>query len=462
MTLPPPLQLDALGPDGPYTSRRPRTISDVTGRPAAELSLAPLPYVSRAMSALSRAEPLPRPQRLDALAKAGELFRSAQVEGLTADAYADLASGVSGLGITTVRAATDKIARYCAAAFDHAQHARPAGAVTSLRDPDAGCGSALWSRRGRVFAVQAAGNHPAVHADWIQALALGYNVAVRPSTREPLTAHRLVSCLRLAGFADDHVLLLPSDHAGADEMVRAADRSLVYGGDAVVAKYAAQPHVLAQGPGRSKILITREEDWHDHLDLLVDSVSRGGGTGCTNATAIFVEGDPRPVADAIAQRLAALRTRPPRAEDAILPVHPSQAAQKIVDHVEALAKGTSTVLAPRADDLGDGSSALRPALFVLNDPQAEQARQEVPFPCVWVGPWTREAGTGPLKDSLVLTALTRDPQLTKDLVGEPSIRNLYLGPHPTYWNDPRVPHDGYLADFLMESRGILRSWPTAG
>ena len=41
---------------------------------------------------------------------------------------------------------------------------------------------------------------------------------------------------------------------------------MVYGGQDVVDKYAADPTVWVNGPGRAKILITAEQDWRDHLD----------------------------------------------------------------------------------------------------------------------------------------------------------------------------------------------------
>lgn len=44
-----------------------------------------------------------------------------------------------------------------------------------------------------------------------------------------------------------------------------------------------------------------------------------------------------------------------------------------------------------------------------------------------------------LKDSLVLTAITEDEQLLDELLAEPSIKNLYIGDHPTYWTAPGVP-----------------------
>jgi hypothetical protein len=75
---------------------------------------------------------------------------------------------------------------------------------------------------------------------------------------------------------------------------------------------------------------------------------------------------------------------------------------------------------------------------------------------VWLAPWTREAGIAPLKDTLVLTALTQDERLLDSLLAEPSISNLYIGDHPTYWIEPGIPHDGYLADFLMRTKGVIR------
>ncbi|NEA04199.1 aldehyde dehydrogenase family protein, partial [Streptomyces sp. SID10116] len=146
---------------------------------------------------------------------------------------------------------------------------------------------------------------------WPEALALGFRVAVRPSRREPFTPHRLVSALRLAGFGNDEIALLPTDHAGADAVLRGADLGLVYGGEDVVRKYGADPTVLLQGPGRSKVLLTADVDWRDHLDTIVDSVAGRGGTGCVNATAVLVEGDPTPLCEALAERFSALPSLPP-------------------------------------------------------------------------------------------------------------------------------------------------------
>ena len=453
-----PVFIDALGPNGAYRARNRQPIPDVAGSPLAELSLVPKLFVTRAMSALRKARPVPLQQRLTALARAGELFAAGTVAGQSAADYQHMVSRMSGTPLPVVRTAVQAIARSAAGAYRSTQQARPAGAVHDWRDPAARHGTAAWIRRGDLFAVHAAGNHPGVHAQWLQALALGYRVAVRPSRREPLTPYRLIGALHACGFGDDQIALLPTGHDTADAILRHADLSMVYGRHDVISKYAADPAVLPNGPGRSKILITADCHWRDHLDMITASVSHEGGTACTNTTAVFIEGDPAPLADAIAGRLAAIPTLPPEDANAVLPACSLPAARKTESYLLAKAAGTKAHLGGDGvtGELGDGSAVLRPAVHQLNDPLAEQARIELPFPCVRVAPWTRQTGTAPLRDTLVLTAVTNDQHLLDDLLADPTIKNLYIGDYPTHWMAPGLPHDAYLGEFLMRTKAVIR------
>jgi acyl-CoA reductase-like NAD-dependent aldehyde dehydrogenase len=450
--------LDALGPTGAYHARERQTITDVAGHPLAELSLVPSLFVTRAMAALHKADSLPVDERVAALARAGEAHATGTVDGVSAAQHQFTVSRASGMPISVVRAAAEAVARSAAEAYLSVQYARPTGAVNHWRDPLTRTGRAVWTRRGDVFAVHAPGNHPGVHGLWLEALALGYRVAVRPSRRDPFTPHRLISALRTAGFGDDQVVLLPTGYDAADAILRGADLAMAYGGEDVMRKYAGQTKMLPQGPGRSKIVLTADVDWREHLDVIVDSISHEGGRGCVNTTAVFVEGDTTPVAQAVAERLAAITSLPPEDEHAVLPVLPVAEAQKLEQYLLAKAAGTVPWLGGDGvvDDLGDGSAVLRPAVHQLDRPDAEQAGIELAFPCVWIAPWTREAGLEPFKETLVLTAITHDTRLLDALVAEPTISNVYVGDHPTYWMEPGIPHDGYLADFLMRTKAVIR------
>ncbi|WP_406864126.1 aldehyde dehydrogenase family protein [Streptomyces sp. HUAS MG47] len=448
--------LDALGPSGAYRTHNRQEVRDVTGAVMAELSLAPALFVNRTMKALRAASPLPAAQRAAALARAGDLFANARLGGMTPEEYERAVTRVSGLPVSVVRTATRTCAARVGEAYRSVQLARPAGAVADWRDPLARTGQALWTRRGEVLAVHVPGNHPGTHGFWPEALALGYRVAVRPSAREPFTAHRLVLALREAGFGDDQVALLPCGHDAADAIVRGAD--LAYGGDEIIRRYADDPGVLSLRPGRSKILLTAGTDWREHLDMIVDSVVRHGGSGCVNATAVLVEGDPAPLAGAVAERLAALPNLPPSDDRARLPVQQTKAARALESYVLERAQGTRAWLGGTGfvDELGDGSAVLRPTVHQLDSADAPQLGAELPFPCVWIAPWSRADGIEPLRDTLVLTVVTEDETLVDALVAEPTISNVHVGGRATHWHRPGLPHDDYLGEFLMRSKTLVR------
>jgi acyl-CoA reductase-like NAD-dependent aldehyde dehydrogenase len=444
-----PIIIDALGPDGEYRTRKREPVTAADGVLVAELTLAPPLYVARAVKAQRGVRPLPAHEREAALAKTADIFANGIIAGLDLDAYSVAASRISGVPISVTRAGAHAVVDGVASAFSTIQRARPSGAALDWRDVRAG--GAVWARRGDVFAVLASGNGPGVHGLWPQALALGYRVAVRPSRREPLTAHRLVQALRQAGFRPHDVVYLPTDHRGADELIRSADLAMVYGGQHVVDRYAGDPTVFVNGPGRAKIVITGDHDWRDYLDMIVDSIADLGGVACVNTTAVLYEGDPAPLAGAIAERLSAI-------DHEVLPIQTLDAATALASHLATLAAGSTALLGADqvVDPLGDGHAALRPAVHLLATPDVRKLNVELPFPCVWVAPWSRADWLEPLRHSLVINAVTDDEDLIDDLLAEPTIANVYGGRHPTHYTAPEIPHDGFLADFLMRNKGFIR------
>jgi len=281
---------------------------------------------------------------------------------------------------------------------------------------------------------------------------------VRPSRREPLTAHRLVNALSQGGFRPTDALYLPTDHRGADELIRSADLAMVYGGQSLVDMHANDPTVLVNGPGRAKILITADQDWRDYLDVITDSIASLGGTACVNASAVLYEGDPTALAHAIADRLATIPVLPSEDECAVLPTQNIEQAQGLADYLAAKAAGTTPILGAGqvVAALTDDCAVLRPAVHLLAEPDVGTLNIELPFPCVWVSSWSRADGMAPLRHSLVVNAITGDEDLIGDLVAEPTIASVYSGRHPTYHAAPGMPHDGFLADFLMRTKGFIR------
>jgi acyl-CoA reductase-like NAD-dependent aldehyde dehydrogenase len=445
--------VDAITDAGEYRARASKPLLLPDGREIGAVSEVPRLYVTRAFARLAQAPVLPYARRLEMLAKAADLFENAVLEGQSVDDYLDLVSLCAGVPRAIAHASVAAIARTLRALPDTLAQEIPRGAVTDLDDPRLREGAAYWARRGRTLAVHASGNTPGVHSLWPSALALGYAVAVRPSSREPFTPQRLVRAFREAGFVS-HVALLPTDHDVADVLIEQADRALVYGGQSVVDKYAANPAVLTQGPGRSKTVVTDDVDWHEHLDTIAASVANLGGAACTCTTAVLIEGDlatAHTFAAALAGRLAETEAGKHRTE------LPEETARQLADYVEQAGKGTTPY---GRDDIVEtvrpGTAVLHPVVRVATDAGAPVLGVELPFPCVWVAPFRRADGIGPLASSLVVAAITEDMEFGRRLLDEPGIANVYLGAHTTTWMKPGVPHDGYLSEHLMRTKGVIR------
>lgn len=455
-----PAVIDALVPEGTYRTTRRETVRDIAGAPLADLAQVPGLYVTRTLDRLRRSQASSTDQSRARLAgrlrSAGSAFASDTLGGLTPQEHHRRVARATGVPVSVVRTATTTIAEALANAVDTTERARPRAALPPGCRHAPNSGAVVWRRRGRLFGVNASGNHPAVHSLWLEALALGYRVAVRPSRRDPFTPYRLILALRSAGFADEDVLLLPCEHGVADALIHGSDLAMVFGGDETVDRYTdgwSRTPVLPQGPGRVKILLTGP--WEPHLDAVVDSVAGLGGVSCLNATAVLVEQDVRGFAEALAERLSALRAGPPEQEDAQLPCLPLAEARAVEDALRHGAGSCETVLGDVvAHDLGDGSAALQPAVHLLDNPMAGQLGLELPFPCVWVAPWSMDRGAAPLRGSLVVGVSTKDPGLVNALLAEPSIRNVYGLDRPTWWLPPGMPHDGFLAEFLMRSTAL--------
>lgn len=429
-------------------------LHDVAGTPVIEVGVAPPLAATLTVSGLRARRPVPPPSA-ELIAEAGRLFATATLHGLSPGDYCELHARSTGVPIAVARHSLSDIASACARLGDRVAAERPAGAIGVADElPEPGEIRPVWSRRGDVLAVVAPSNNPGTHTQWLPALAFGYQLVIRPGARDPLTPERLIAALLAAGVEPEWLSLLPGGHATADALVTAADMSLVFGGDAATSRYGADPSVVLRGPGRSKILHTGALT-DDVLDVLCDSVAYDAGLRCTNTTAIFTDGDPRSVGEALAARLGKFTAASPTSPDAELPVLPTGEARALRAHLDASRDGAIDMTA-HADggvaELGDGSAALRPAVLVCDRADHPGARIELPFPCVWVLPWRREDGMTPLRDTLALTIIGDDPALPAAALAERSIRQVAFGPVATFEAGPVSPHDGYLSRELMEVR----------
>lgn len=435
-------RIEAMALGREYATRRRVAVQDLLGAPVAEMAIAPPVYIHRTIGAMREAPALPLAEIHAAMARAADSFQYDAVAGLSPDAYCQRVRRTTGLPAAVTQNALAAIAQALREMPQIIDAGRPQGACWSWLDAQALAGCSLFSRKGDIFAVLAAGNGPGIHALWPQAVALGYRALVRPSTREPFTAQRVVCAMAQAGLAH-YVALIPTDYRGADELVASADLTLAYGGQDIVDKYRLHPQVRVQGPGRAKIVVGADACLDEAAALVARSMTDLGGAACVSASAVLVEGD---VHDFCRRLRLALQQLQPET----LP----RASRQTVDWLR------SALDSPVEVDSAPEGYVLHPLVTEVTEPDDPRVQRELPFPCVTVAPYQAMRSAPMLSGSLAVTVFSRQFRLLAPILADVSISNVYVGDIPTTWMAPSVPHDAYLSDFLMCNRGfrVAPSW----
>src|SRR5262245_59110919 len=306
-------------------------------------------------------------------------------------------------------------------------------------------------------------NSPGVHSLWVPAVALKTPLVLKPGGAEPWTPYRVVQALIRAGAPPDAFGYYPTDHAGAGEILRVCGRSILFGDTATTAAWRNDPRIELHGPGYSKVVLGPDAapEWRRHLDVVEASVLENSGRSCVNASGIWVAGHARELAEALADRLAGVQPRATEDEHAQLaPFVDRRVAERISAAIdEGLASGGAEDLTARHRSAGrlvtwQGASYLRPTVVLCDSPDHPLANREFLFPfasVVTVAPDEIPERLGP---SLVVSAITGDPDIRRRLLASPLVQRLNLGPIAT----PRIrwdqPHEGNLFEHLYARRAL--------
>lgn len=310
-------------------------------------------------------------------------------------------------------------------------------------------------------------NSPGVHSLWIPALGLKVPVTLKPGSREPWTPFRVAQALMTAGLPREAFGFYPSGHPGAVEILMRSGRSLLFGDRSTVGAWACDPRVQLHGPGWSKVILGADEvpRWRDHLQLMTTSVASNGGRSCINASGLWIEatrpGRGREIAEALAERLAAIEALPLDHPEAALAAFPDPSlAHRISDLLDRhLAGGGAEDLTERYRGGGrvvevDGCTFLLPTVVWCDDPGHPLTRLELLFPFVSVVELPGDELQRRIGPTLVASALTRDPERVRELLACREIERLNLGAVPTTRVDWDQPHEGNLFLHLYQQRAI--------
>jgi len=306
-------------------------------------------------------------------------------------------------------------------------------------------------------------NSPGVHTLWLPIIPLQLGLVLKPGPQEPWTPFRMASAFFEAGIPREAISVYPGQADVGAAVLEHCSRSLVFGGSATVERYRGNPRVQAHGPGFSKILMGDDQvdQWERYLDVMVESVFVNSGRSCINCSGIWASRHTRAIADAIAQRLAAVRPLPPDHPEAALAAFTVPGAADAISRAidaDLAAPGVTDVTAqyrqgPRI--VKDGrADYLLPTVLHADRPDVAVARQEYMFPFVTVVECPQAKMLDAIGPTLVGSAITCNETFRRHLLDAVHIDRLNLGPVPTTQLNWLQPHEGNIVEFLFRARAF--------
>ncbi|OFW38420.1 MAG: aldehyde dehydrogenase [Acidobacteria bacterium RIFCSPLOWO2_12_FULL_67_14] len=306
-------------------------------------------------------------------------------------------------------------------------------------------------------------NSPGVHTLWLPIVPLQIGLVLKPGPQEPWTPYRMAAAFFEAGIPREAIAIYPGQADVGAAVLDSCARSLIFGGTTTVDRYRGTPRVQAHGPGFTKILIGDDQvdRWERHLDMMVESVFVNSGRSCINCSGIWASRHTREIADALAERLAAVRPLPPEHPDASLAAFTvpgvAEAISRAID-AGAQAPGVEDVTArhrPGGRLVKEGAADyLLPTVLHASSPEAAVAKQEYMFPFVTVVECPQARMLEAIGPTLVCTALTRHDAFRRQLLDAVHIDRLNLGPVPTTRLNWLQPHEGNIVEFLFRARAF--------
>ncbi len=384
------------------------------------------------------------------------------------DDYVASLSATSGLPQTLVRRHVAKIVGACRQ-MPEILSGLMRGVDTAVLDR----GWAPWNGTAIAFApvttslgVLMPSNSPGVNSLWLPCLALKTPVVIKPGRDEPWTPYRLIQACLAAGLPEEAFSYYPTDHLGASEILHGCGRTMFFGDEQTTGPYKGLASVQVHGPGWSKVVIGDDciDRWPDFLDICVSSILENSGRSCINASSIVVSRHGDAIADALAQRLAAVRPRPLTDDQAVLAAFANSAvAERIDAAIDGDLRTPGAVDATAGHRDGgrlvrlDGATFLLPTIVRCERVDHPLAGREFLFPYASVVEVPQAEIPARIGQSLVVSVVSEDEALIGGLLAAPAVGHLHIGPIPTWQVRWDQPHEGNLFEFLYRQRAFQRA-----
>lgn len=313
-------------------------------------------------------------------------------------------------------------------------------------------------------------NSPGVHTLWMPVIPMQVGLVLKPGPQEPWTPYRMFEAFAQAGVPREAISIYPGGPEVGAAVLECCERSMIFGGTPTVEAYHGNPRVQPHGPGFSKIIFGDDmvDDWEQHLDLMADSVLVNSGRSCISCSGIWASRHGAEIAEALAKRLGPVEPLPmtnaeaplaaftlPGAAEAInAQIEEGIKTPGVTEVSEKYREGSRLVQHERCD-------YLRPTVLHCTDPALEMANTEYMFPFVSVVDCPEDKMLDSIGQTLVGSAITENPELSRQLIDATNIDRLNIGPIKTIALNWLQPHEGNIVDFLFRARAFQDSPPPA-
>ena len=469
-----PIQIPALRFGKAYTSLDKATlVHHVTGEPVAEVSQVTGSQIARDIGQMERAHrelrAIPIREILAIYEKAADLFAHGTLPcgdaELSFDDYVRHLSATTGSPMVFCRRNALKV-HYVLENIEEVMAGLTRGLDLEVLD------SGYTTRGGRmqafyptthVFGAVLPSNSPGVHALWTPTIAFKMPLLLKPGREEPWTPMRVIQALIAAGLPAQFLGFLPTDHAGAADILRLCGRSMAFGDDRTMAPYKHDPRVEIHGTGFSKILFGDDAagDYEQYIDVIVEAVAANGGRACVNASAVYTPRNADAIAQAIAEKFVTMVPRPWDDPNCQISGFAKPEVAEAIDNL--VSKELET---PGARDITqelrgsprlvkEGRIAyLLPTVVRCDTSEHPLANKEFLFPYVSVVECPQSEILKRIGYTLSATVLSDDDGFISEAMACPHIERLNVGPLPTNRLTWDQPHEGNLFTHLYRQRAL--------
>ena len=286
---------------------------------------------------------------------------------------------------------------------------------------------------------------------------------LKPGREEPWTPMRVLQAFIKAGLPAKFLGFLPTDHAGAADILRLCGRSMAFGDDKTMAPYKNDHRVEIHGTGYSKYIFGEDQadNYEQYLDTIVEGIAGNGGRACVNASGVWTPRNGKAIAEAIAKRLAGAKPRPWDHPDCEIAGFAKPEVAEAIDGMVTKALETPGAVDVTEQVRGtprlvkEGRIAyLLPTIVRCDSPDHPLANKEFLFPYAAVVECPQADVLKRIGYTLAATVLSEDERFLADAMACPNIERLNLGALPTNRLTWDQPHEGNLFTHLYRQRAL--------